>query len=80
MFIGVLDKVVEVAEGIYDDVQPDETHQADNENLNELPQQIAVDDRGHGGERIQDAGCRGQGESAAKIGLCGGQFAREEVL
>ncbi len=38
MLTGIVDEVVEVAEGIDHDVQPNETHQADDEHLDELPQ------------------------------------------
>ena len=61
MLAGVIDEVVEVAEGIDHDVQPDEAHQADHEHLDELAQHVAIDDRGHGagGYGMQDAGDRG---------------------
>src|SRR5689334_21179164 len=44
---GVVDEVVEVAEGIDHDVQPDQAHQADDEHLDELAQQVAINDREH---------------------------------
>jgi hypothetical protein len=51
---GVVDEVVEVAEGIDHDVQPDETQQADDEHLDELAQHVAIDDRGHAMQGARD--------------------------
>jgi hypothetical protein len=52
----VVDEVVEMAEGIDHDVQPDETHQTNDEHLDELAQHVAIDDRGHGRQRAVESG------------------------
>ena len=63
VLVGVIDEVVEVAEGIDHDVQPDQAEQADHQHLHELAQHVAVDDRGHGAggcgmQGAEDAGSR----------------------
>ncbi|MFO0791454.1 MAG: hypothetical protein U0805_18495 [Pirellulales bacterium] len=60
VLVAIVEEVIQMAERIDHDVQPNEAHQADNEHLNELPQHVAVNDREHGsraspGNTEQDA-------------------------
>ena len=50
MLLGVVDEMIEMAEGVDHDVETDEAHQADHKDLDELAQHVAVDNRGHRGE------------------------------
>ena len=59
MRVGVVDEVVEMAEGVDHDVQPGEAQEADHQHLHELAQHVAVDDRGHG-RRLLDRPAAGK--------------------
>ena len=64
VLVGVVDEVVEVAEGIDHDVQPDEAQKADDQHLHELTQHVAVDDRGHECGDIAGIECKRQRRSS----------------